>query len=1571
MGIGDLVNSGLGKVGDVVESGKKLTGELVDKGTDVAGDALDKVGAHDLADKVENAGDRIASDLGATPGERQLGQSDQPKDLLHGDAKAIRATAKHLTDFYTAFDKVGDGMRRLDSSSWQGEAAEAFRKKFAMHPTKWLQAADACDAAGKALSSYAETVEWAQGQARDAIDLYGPGKQASDEYKAKLKTDTAEAKKQEPTTDPGAAAVERAHEILNEARRQRDEAARTAASAVRKALAHAPAEPPPLTQLKADAVDGYQAVNTEILHFDAGVVKGTAGILNFARGLNPMDPYNITHPAAYVQNVNMTLAGLVSTAAHPERAAKTMLDDFMKDPSEGTGRLIPNLFGDGAGLEAAFGRAALKEGMESAVETGVQRSARDAAGDAAGAGRKGATENPEGTSRRPEETVCERDPIDVATGHMVLPQTDISLPGSLPLVLGRSFNSAYRAGRWFGPTWSSTVDQRLEVDAEGVVLIAEDGLLLTYPHPAPGLPTLPDHGPRWPLNREDDGYTITDPESRRVWHFTDRADDLAVLEQIDDRNGNWITFEYDTDGTPLGVAHSGGYELKFTTAHGRITALALTGAASDGSDQEILRYGYTDGHLSEVTNSSGRPLHFGCDEHGRITSWKDTNGSRFDYVYDDEDRCTHQSGVAGHLNSAFTYDTTDPETGDRVTAITNSLGHTARYLVNDRAQVTAEIDEAGSVTRYRRDRHNRLLSRTDPLGHTTAFRYDETGNLLTVTRPDGREARAEYNELGLPVRLVNPDGTAVRQTYDDRGNRTSVTDPTGHTTHFAYDDSGHLTRVTDALGRATTVQCDRTGLPLEITDPLGGVTRYERDSFGRPVTFTDALGATTRWEWTTEGHPSRRTAPDGTTESWTYDGEGNCTSHTDPLGGVSHFEYTHFDLLTSRTGPDGVRYEFSHDAELNLTQVTNPQGLTWSYDYDAAGRLISETDFDDRTLTYTHDATGRLATRTNTLGQVIAFERNELGQVIRKDAAGQVTTYAYDMTDGLAQATGPDTTLTILRDRHGRVRSETVDGRELTYRHDEFGRRTGRTTPTGGTTTWSYDAAGRRTGMTASGRSIDFTYDEVGRELARQVGGLLTLEHTFDAVGRLTTQSVTGSAGRSLQHRAYTYRADGNLTAIEDRLSGTRRFDLDAAGRVTAVHAANWTETYAYDEAGNQSQATWPTTHPGQEATGTREYTGTRITRAGNVRYEHDALGRITLRQKTRLSRRPDTWRYEWDAEDRLTQVTTPDGTRWRYTYDPLGRRTSKSRFAIDGETVVERVVFTWDGSTLCEQTTTSPDLPNPVILTWDHQGLCPIAQTERITAADAPQKEINSRFFAIVTDLVGTPTELIDEQGDIAWHTRSTLWGTTAWAANSTAYTPLRFPGQYFDPETGLHYNYFRHYDPETARYLTPDPLGLEPAPNPGTYIRNPHVLTDALGLAPDACTDSREPFDFRSPNPAHPPSETLTDAMRAAPRGSEIDCSDIASFISNRSGGEGRIVHYTTHSGGDIMIPEQGGRIVEQYTFHEVYTDGRYAYDPTLSLDPVPLGDYERALRLTNEGEKVIRNNGDYKMPPPWGRR
>ncbi|MEU5596272.1 putative T7SS-secreted protein [Streptomyces sp. NPDC020298] len=1445
MGLGDLSNSLLGGAENLYDKGKEKLGEGVDWATDKVGEGLDYVGAHDWADSVEDWGDEIASDLGATPGEQQLGQTEEADELVHGNPGKIRESAEHLKDFHGAFDKVSSGLRKVDSSGWQGEGGDAFREKFGVHPAKWARAAEACDTAAGALEAYADTVKWAQGQAKEAVELYKQGVKASegavdaynkkaDAYNAKIKANEDPGPKPEPFHDPGKADIKAAAQKLAEARKQRNTAASEAQAKVKAALAHAPAEPPPLERLGHDFTDGSLAAGTELTHFVGGVAKGTAGLVNFARGLNPMDPYNLTHPAAYMQNVSMTLSGLASTASHPDRAAKTMLDEFRKDPSEFGGRLLPQWVGtDGIGMEAGLARDAAEAGLtRQAAEAAARREARAGAEDAAGtSARDRVNEDPQQPSREGEAVESKgTDPIDLATGKMYLPQTDVVLPGALPLVLTRRVESGYHLGRWFGPSWSSTLDQRLEIDAEGVVFVAEDGLLLSYPHPAPGVPTLPSHGPRRPLDRVADGYTITDPRTHRTWHFTDRGAELAVLEQVDDRNGNWITFEYDTEGTPLGVFTSAGQGVRITTESGRVTAyhLATTG-------EELKRFAYTDGNLTEVINSSSLPLRFTYDDAGRITSWTDTNDRSYTYEYDDRDRCVAEGGAAGHMTLRLTYEDPDPATGLRTTTATTGEGHTRRYLVNKAWQVVAETDPLGATTRYHRDRYNHLLSTTDPLGHTTTFEYDDTGNLTRVVRPDGRETRAEYNALGLPVKVVNADGTVIRQTYDERGNRISVTDPAAGTTRFAYTEAGHLRSVTDPLGHTTTVVCDRAGLPTEVTDPLGAMTRYERNALGRPTAITDPTGATTRLEWSTEGHLTRRTAPDGTTQTWTYDGEGNCTSHTDPLGSVSRYEYTHFDLLAARTGPDGVRYEFAHDTELRLTKVTNPQGLTWTYEYDAAGHLVTETDFDDRTLTYEYDAAGRLAGRRNVLGEAVSFERNELGQVLRKHTAGQITTYAYDLTDQLAQATGPDgTTLMLLRDRHGRLHSETVDGRTLTYTYDALGRRTDRTTPTGARTTWSYDACGRRTGMVASGRTIDFTYDETGRELTRHIGGTIALQHNFDVLGRLTTQSVTGAGDRTIQHRTYTYRADGNLTGIDDHLSGSRRFDLDATGRVTAVHAAGWTERYAYDEAGNQTQASWPSDHPGREATGPRSYVGTRITQAGHVRYEHDALGRITLRQKTRLSRKPDTWRYEWDTEDHLTSVVTPDGTRWRYTYDPLGRRTAKLRLAEDGETVLERVDFTWDGTTLCEQTTTSPDLPNPVTLTWDHQGLRPLSQTERITTADAPQEEIDSRFFAIVTDLIGTPNELIDEQGDIAWRTRSTLWGTTAWAANSTAYTPLRFPGQYYDPETGLHYNYFRHYDPETARYLTPDPLGLAPAPNPATYVHNPHTWSDPLGLAP-----------------------------------------------------------------------------------------------------------------------------------------
>ncbi len=1422
--LGGGIYDGAGKL---VDKGKKIAGEVIDEGTDIVGSGLEKVGAHEWADAVEDWGDETASSLGAEIGEQQLGQSEEADELIHGRPEKISATVTNLRDFSRAFELVGGGMKRLDSGHWKGAAADAFRAKFETLPTDWLRAADACEDAAAALETYAGTVTSAQAKATEAIALYKESKQdyeiAAAAFKEKAEAYNAVRNTDHPLphpgkfTDPGVAKRRHAQEILEDARRARNEAAETAKGAVTAAMAHAPKEPTGLARAKWDYIDYETGQGIELAHFVGGAVKGTAGLVNFVRSVNPQDPYNLTHPAEYYKGVNMTLAGLASTAANPDRALQNAWSAAKGDPSEFLGRLVPELFGTkGGGFLKGLARHGLKDGAESAARKSVSDPAKRAKPD------NGVETNP-------------TDPVDLATGRMYLPQTDIALPGTLPLIFRRRAASDYRTGRWFGPSWSSTADQRLEIDSQGIIFVCEDGLLLSYPHPAPGVPVMPSHGPRWPLDLDAAGdYTITDPDSGRFYYFGQHAAGVALLVQIDDRNGNWIQFEYDDVGAPTGIIHGAGYHLKLTTSEGRITSLQLAGAAPDGSDQQLLRYRYTGDHLTDVVNSSGLPLQFTYDDRGRVTSWTDTNDNRYQYAYDDRDRCIVEGGAAGHIALCLDYDGIDPESGMQVTTVTSSGGAVHRYVINDSYQVVVETDPLGASTRFEHDRCNRLLSRTDPLGRISRFMYDESGQLISAVRPDGRNMSAEYNDLRLPVHITNPDQTVVRQEWDDRGNLLAVVNSSGAVTRRAYNAWGHTTSVTDVLGNVTCVRNNTAGLPIELTDPLGATTRLTRDAFGRPKTLTDPIGAVTHFEWTVEGRLSRRIDAHGAVQTWTYDGEGNCLTHTDAMGGLSRFEYTDFDLMTARTGPDGVRYEFAHDQDLRLTQVLNPQGLTWNYNYDVAGHLISETDFDNRALTYERDAAGRLTARTDALGRTIRYQRDSLDRIVSKDVMGAVTTFAYDIFDQLAEANGPETALTCRRDRYGRLRSETINGRTTSYEYDVVGRRTSRRTPSGAHSTWTYDSAGRLASLTASGHTLAFEHDAAGQETTRHIGDTLTLTHQYDLRGDLTTQRIVGSDNRNIQRRDYSYRADGHLTGLSDLLSGHKAFDLDAVGRVTAVQATNWTERYSYDAAGNQTECSWPASHPEQESTGERMYSGTRITGAGRVRYEHDALGRVILRQKFRLSSKSDNWRYEWDAEDRLTSVISPDGTRWQYKYDALGRRTEKLRVASDGESAVERVIFTWDGATLCEQTTLDADSCRPVTLTWDHRGLHPVAQTERAVRADTSQKEIDSRFFAIVTDLVGAPSELIDEWGNIAWRTRSTLWGSTAWTADSTAYTPLRFPGQYFDPETGLHYNHFRYYDPETARYFSTDPLGLSAAPNPTAYVQNPSTSSDPLGLAP-----------------------------------------------------------------------------------------------------------------------------------------
>ncbi len=1340
-------------------------------------------------------------------------------DPAPGDPAAFEAMAR---GFERTAEDAADAKRKLESFSkgvddsiWRGESAGAFREKISELPGRLGKLHSSYTAASDGVAGYGRSLRDLQGQARSLLSQ-AQGAQDDQTTQEASRDRARDADPTAPTTahdDAIAAAQGR----LNGARNSLDDLRDRRRGAEDRAIGKLD-EAGELGiandswwKRTFDAIDNWVDEHADILKTLSEalkVISAIAGVLSFIPFLAP-----ICGPIALIAG-GLALLTDAALAATGNGDWKMLLVDAALMALPGAGALL---------------RAGLRGTRVATTGAKAMKGLKSVGGRA------------KGMPKRIFKRLTCGDPVDVATGEVVMSHTDVQLPGALPLVLSRTYVSSSRVSGGFGPSWFSTFDQMLEISSDGIVYASADGMVLAYTVPDEAAPAFPEKGPRWPLARTGhDRYTVFDADSRNTLHFAPTAvagpgPAVAPLAAIVDRNGDRIDVDRDQAGTLTGLRHSGGYHLDVESADGLTTAVRLRGRPGD-TDQLLVRYGYDDaGRLDRVVNSSGEPLRFEHDGHGRIVRWDDRIGCWYRYTYDDETgACVATSGPDGMLDATFVYDT-----ANRATLFTDSLGNVRSFFLDERGRLTREVDPAGNVVTAEWDDHDRLLTRTDPLGRTTRYRYDGAGNLMVVTRPDGSQVETAYDDRGLPVRVVEPTGAVWQRAYDDAGNVTDVTDPMGATTRYAYDERGHPAAVTDALGHVRRVESNPAGLPVATVDPLGAVVRYQRDGFGRIIATTDPVGGVTRYQWTVEGLLAARTSPSGATERWTHDGEGNLVAYVDPAGGRTRYDVGHFDLPRAEIGPDGSRLEMAYDTELRLTSVSNALGLVWRYDYDSVGNLVGEVDFNGCELHYLHDGAGQLVQRTNGLGEALRFVRDRLGKVVEVASAEGSATFAYDPAGNLVAAANADAEVVLEYDRRGRVLSESLDGAAVTSSYDLLGRRTGRRTPSGAHSEWEYDANDAPLVLRTDAATLTFAHDAAGREVQRRAGNAM-LTQAWDADHRLASQTLeaaaptpgglASAAGRLVQRRSFAYRADGHLVGIDDLLAGPRRFDLDAVGRITGVHGAGWTERYAYDTAGNVTHGDWPTPAPTAtdepDARGERVFSGTLVRRAGDVRYEHDAQGRVTLRQQRRRSGRPLTWRYQWDSYDRLVSVTTPDGDLWRYRYDPLGRRVAKERVADDG-TVGERVGFVWDGIVLAEEV----GAERTTVWDWEPDRFRPAAQTEWPSSRDAPQEVVDERFFAIVADVVGTPTELVDIGGALAWRSRTTLWGTPVADEPGAVSCPLRFPGQYHDAETGLNFNFFRYYSPVTAGYVSPDPLGLDGGPNPHEYVPNPLVWTDPMG--------------------------------------------------------------------------------------------------------------------------------------------
>ncbi|WP_345498350.1 DUF6531 domain-containing protein [Nocardia callitridis] len=537
--------------------------------------------------------------------------------------------------------------------------------------------------------------------------------------------------------------------------------------------------------------------------------------------------------------------------------------------------------------------------------------------------------------RAEDEKTISDGSVDIATGEFLLPTVDVELPGVLALVLRRTHLSNYRFGRWFGPSWSATLDMRLAVEDEGVSFFGEDGVLLAYPRSETGVAVHPVTGRRrWILTpTETGGYQVWDQRRELIWHFAPEAE-LAgadarlgnfAVSAITDRFRNRVRFHYDEYGAPVEVTHSGGYRVLVETASGRVTRLSVR---DRGTTVQVRGFAYRAGELTSVANAAGAITQFAYHRH-RMTAWTDSNRGQMVNTYDESGRLLFQRGTSGIGDSDFDHREFPDGTGS-LTTVTDATGAVTHHGFDRDLRLRDLIAPSGGRTHYDYNRDRRTLQVVGPDGAVTRHRYTDEGDIAHSTRPDGRTISFEYAFRGRPSKITESDMVVRQQDWDSTGNLAAITEPGGSHTRYRYHPNGAIAEMIDDEGARTAVEVDAAGLPVRLTDPEHRISRLERNGFGRPILYTDAMGAQTRYEWSAAGLPLRRTDPDGDGESWTYDGEGNLLTHTSRGGTITRYTYGAFVPDMNESGQPTIDEIEKRFVDLVAGRLTRDQADRWT-----------------------------------------------------------------------------------------------------------------------------------------------------------------------------------------------------------------------------------------------------------------------------------------------------------------------------------------------------------------------------------------------------------------------------------------------------------------------------------------------------------------------------------------------------------------------------------------------------------------------------------------------------------------
>ena len=972
---------------------------------------------------------------------------------------------------------------------------------------------------------------------------------------------------------------------------------------------------------------------------------------------------------------------------------------------------------------------------------------------------------------------------------------------------------------------------------------------------------------------------LTDPAGRSTEVTIDGAGDLTLFQTPDGASTQYV-YDASHRATQKTDPRGGVWQYAYGL-YGAISQVTLANGAvrvyRPKTTQRLLR------HVPPGTGTTANPAPIFTEPQGEV----DKGGATWKATYDRWGKRTSSTDPAGNVWT-WTRDLAGRPTvalGPTYFQLTRTYDAFDRLTYEKRGKINSSeyrqtyYDYTGGSVRPWRLRRITVTGQRN-----TTFTYDGAGRTLTETDAIGRTWTTTYDPAGLVQSTTLPGSLTTAFTRDAKGNTIGVTSPGGLTTTYGRNAAGqvvyeqspagrihHTTR--DALGRvtqqmapggATTLSSWTTvhdcatcqggqSLLASTTDPLGALTLYTYDALGQLTSVDGPLELDQGMTWTPAHRVATESLPGGVTRTHTWNSRNlrTQTVATGPNAPVtSTFAYDARARRTQERGPLGT----GTDVEWGLTKMTgltvlSPLFAKTLYERNGWEDLFQIYDPANGYNRWTFDPAGRRAYRLDTTGRNVSFTMTPDDRVTQLVANGggaptDTVTFGYDSALRRTSSTNAATSISATYDPDGLVlsRTSTVPAVTETYgRSDPRGLVTSVTGPAG-YTTLTNDLLGRRVTFNHNGGAVIgwSGFDLAGRlrlewnpptqaaldamlagSPPQSIADLPAQGRATERVygnGRLLSQELR-HAGVPLHTRSYAHKPDSRIASLTDSLLGTQSYGYDDVGRLTSatyVLPDQTTRTWAwtYDTAGNRLSETYN----GQITTYAYAI-GDRLTSttgpAGTTSYTYDAMGRRITMSGTPVG---GMWTYAYDGFGRLREVVKPDGVHVTYAYDSWGDRVSKTVGYVT--TRYYRGPFFFyevsSGGTLIATTAFAADGSTPI---WRLEG---------------------GQLFLYHVDHLGTPILLTDLAGNVVWSARYQPFGT-AEILTGIAGQPWRFPGQYFDAETGLHYNRQRYYDSAAGRYLVPDPIGQAGSIHVYAYAEScPTSDSDPSGL--DACAEAKK---------------------------------------------------------------------------------------------------------------------------------